>query len=101
MKKKISITDVAKETGLSVTTVSQILNGKGERFSEKSRKRVLAAKKALGYSPDFSARGLVGKRGNSIGVGDTRYHESLLREFCGQCRKGSHSTGTLSTNLFN
>ena len=68
MKKKISITDVAKETGLSVTTVSQILNGKGERFSEKSRKRVLAAKKALGYEPDFFARGLVGKRGNSIGV---------------------------------
>ena len=68
MKKKISITDVAKETGLSVTTVSQILNGKGARFSEKSRKRVLAAKKALGYEPDFFARGLVGKRGNSIGV---------------------------------
>ncbi|WKZ96481.1 LacI family transcriptional regulator [Lacticaseibacillus paracasei] len=68
MKKKISITDVAKETGLSVTTVSQILNGKGERFSEKSRKRVLAAKKALGYEPDFFALGLVGKRGNSIGV---------------------------------
>ncbi len=68
MKKKVSITDVAKETGLSVTTVSQILNGKGARFSEKSRKRVLAAKEALGYEPDLFARGLVGKRGNSIGV---------------------------------
>ena len=40
MKKKISITDVAKETGLSVTTVSQILNGKGERFSLDTRRRV-------------------------------------------------------------
>ena len=98
MKKKISITDVAKETGLSVTTVSQILNGKGERFSEKSRKRVLAAKKALGYEPDFFARGLVGKRGNSIGV---VIPDIMNPEFCGQCRKGSHSTGTLSTNLFN
>ena len=34
MKKKISITDVAKETGLSVTTVSQILNGKGNGLAK-------------------------------------------------------------------
>ena len=67
MKKKVSITDVAKETGLSVTTVSQILNGKGARFSEKSRKRVLAAKEALGYEPDLFARGLVASAATQSG----------------------------------
>ncbi|WP_143807713.1 helix-turn-helix domain-containing protein, partial [Oenococcus oeni] len=34
MNKKVTIKELAEKTGLSTTTVSQILNGKGSRFSE-------------------------------------------------------------------
>ena len=36
MNSKVTIKDLAEAAGVSVTTVSQILNGKGARFSEKS-----------------------------------------------------------------
>lgn len=68
MKKKVTIRDVAERAGISITTVSQILNNKGERFSEETKQRVLKARDALGYEPNYFARGLGGQSGNSIGV---------------------------------
>ncbi|MCT8192344.1 LacI family DNA-binding transcriptional regulator, partial [Pseudomonas monteilii] len=37
----MTIKQIAEMAGVSVTTVSQILNNKGSRFSEETRKRVL------------------------------------------------------------
>lgn len=67
-QRKSTIRDVAKQANTSVTTVSLILNGKGERFSAATKAKVLAAKESLGYHPDYYARGLIGQRMNSIGV---------------------------------
>ncbi|MFS1192884.1 LacI family DNA-binding transcriptional regulator, partial [Enterococcus lactis] len=39
---KLTIKEIADMAGVSVTTVSQILNNKGSRFSEKTRNKVLA-----------------------------------------------------------
>ncbi|WP_439819538.1 LacI family DNA-binding transcriptional regulator [Weissella paramesenteroides] len=39
MGSKTTIKDLANEAGVSITTVSLILNGKGEKFSEKTRKK--------------------------------------------------------------
>ncbi|MGO2917709.1 MAG: LacI family DNA-binding transcriptional regulator, partial [Leuconostoc falkenbergense] len=44
---KISIKDVAKKANVSITAVSQILNNKGERFSEETIKKVLQARDEL------------------------------------------------------
>lgn len=52
------ITDVARAAGVSTTTASHALNGKG-RVSDQTRNRVLRAAGDLGYSPDPAARALV------------------------------------------
>ncbi|AEV95669.1 Ribose operon transcriptional regulator, LacI family [Pediococcus claussenii ATCC BAA-344] len=68
MTKKITIREVAVQAGVSVTTVSQILNNKGKRFSAETRKKVRDAQNQLGYVPDFSAQNMVTKQSKTIGV---------------------------------
>jgi len=68
MTRKVSIKDLAEASGVSVTTVSQILNGKGDRFSDETKRRVTALQKSLGYVPDFNARNLIMKSARTIGV---------------------------------
>lgn len=59
-KPKINITDIAKKTGLSITTVSRVLNGKGEqyRISKESRQKILDAAKEMHYVPNLYAANL-------------------------------------------
>lgn len=68
MNKKITIRDLAREAGVSVTTVSQILNNKGERFSRDTQEKVLALRDKYKYVPDFNARNLILKSAKTIGV---------------------------------
>lgn len=68
MNKKVTIRDVAKKAGVSVTTVSQILNGKGQRFSKQTREHVLKLRDQLNYVPDFNARNLILHSSKTIGV---------------------------------
>lgn len=67
-KKKITIKDVAKQSGVSIATVSQILNGNEEKFSPKTVAKVLEAKAALNYEPDYFARRMIMKKSKTIGV---------------------------------
>lgn len=63
-----TIKDVAKYAGVSVATVSRVLNKKGP-LSEKSIQKVNEALVALDYYPNLLARALVsGKNNNTIGV---------------------------------
>lgn len=66
--KKVSIKDVAKEAGVSLTTVSHILNHKQERFSQATIDKVLTAKDKLGYIPNKNAQQLRGHTIKLIGV---------------------------------
>lgn len=60
MRKKISIGDIAKELGVSKTTVSFVINGKarGNHISENLEKKILDYIKEVGYQPNQFARGL-------------------------------------------
>lgn len=66
--KKITIKDVAKQSGVSIATVSQILNGNERKFSPKTVEKVLAAKADLNYEPDYFARRMIMKKSKTIGV---------------------------------
>lgn len=58
-RKQVGIRDVAAAAGVSVTTVSHVLNGTpNTRTSEETRARVKAAAADLGYTPNWLARGL-------------------------------------------
>jgi LacI family transcriptional regulator len=54
----ITVIDVAREAGVSRTTVSNVFTGRA-KFSEETRREVLAAAKKLGYKPNLAARSLI------------------------------------------
>ncbi len=62
-----TIKDVAERAGVSVTTVSRVLNNRGY-ISEATRKKVYKAMEELDYQPNEVARSLFRKRSNIIGL---------------------------------
>jgi len=73
----ITIKDVAKKAGVSITTVSFVLNKRPDvAISEAVRKRVWEAARVLDYHPSAMAAGLAGKRTRNIGV--VNYLDNLV-----------------------
>ncbi|MGJ8563690.1 MAG: LacI family DNA-binding transcriptional regulator [Alphaproteobacteria bacterium] len=64
---KSTISDVAKLAGVSIKTVSRVLNGE-PNVAEKTRVKVQAAAKDLNYSPSLAARGLAGSKSYLIAL---------------------------------
>jgi len=62
-----TIKDVAREVGLSVTTVSRALNNYDD-VAEATRRRVQAVADRLDYHPNAVARSLQGCRANTVGL---------------------------------
>ena len=66
-KRKATIVDVAKQAGVSVATVSRVVNA-NYPVKEETRKKVQAAIDALDYVPNVQARELNTQRSSTIGV---------------------------------
>ena len=64
---RATIFDVAEMAGVSIKTVSRVVN-KEPNVREKTREKVLAAVDKLGYRPNAAARGLSSKRSYVIGL---------------------------------
>ena len=66
----MTLRDVAQASGVSITTVSRILNGResGVPIRDETRQRVLAVAAEMGYKPNLLARGLRGSRSSLLGV---------------------------------
>ncbi len=62
-----TIYEVSELAGVSLATVSRVMN-KNARVSEKTRDKVLAAMKELGYRPNTIARSLASNRSDSVGI---------------------------------
>jgi LacI family transcriptional regulator len=64
---KATIRDVAREAGVSVATVSRVLNDSGP-VSEDARARILEIARRLRYAPNEAARTLISSRTCALGV---------------------------------
>ena len=63
----ITLKEIAEKCSVSITTVSNILNGKSN-VSEETKKRDLEVVKETGYRPNYMARGLRAAKTNSVGI---------------------------------
>lgn len=66
----VTISDIAKHVGVTIATVSKVLNNSpsGYTISDKTRKKVYAAVKELNYRPNYLSRALVGGKSKTIGL---------------------------------
>jgi DNA-binding LacI/PurR family transcriptional regulator len=64
---KVTIYDVAEKAGVSIATVSKVINNTG-RISEKTRKKVQEIMEQLHYEPSMVASALTSKRTGTIGL---------------------------------
>lgn len=70
MPQKVNIVDIAKKAGVSISTVSRVLNGKAEEFriSEKSQQKIRETAKKLNYVPNQFAANLKSGKSNTIAL---------------------------------
>ena len=64
----VTIKDIAKKCGISITTVSLVLNHKGEHISKETKNKIYKAVEELNYQPNQVAVSMVTKRTNTIGL---------------------------------
>ncbi|HBX21444.1 MAG TPA: LacI family transcriptional regulator, partial [Porphyromonadaceae bacterium] len=60
MQHKINIVDIAQKAGLSITTVSRVLNGQADKYriSKKTQEKIQFIANELNYVPNEFARNL-------------------------------------------
>jgi len=79
--------DVADRVGVSIKTVSNVINGHQARVSESTRIRVLETIEELGYRPHAAAQGLRTRRSHCIGfISD----QVAFTPYAGAIIKGAH-----------
>ena len=67
MVKRTTLRDIADATGVSIATVSNVINGIN-KVSEENRQLILKAMKDLDYQPNLVARSLCKNRSDMIGL---------------------------------
>ncbi len=83
LRRPVVMADVASRVGVSVMTVSRVLNGHPSVRPE-TRRKVHAAMEELGYHPNMAARALVTGRSRNLGVVtlDTNLYGPATTLFC-------------------
>jgi len=66
-KHNITIEDIAAQAGVSISTVSRVINNTAP-VAEKTKKKVLDIIEAFGYKPNLFAQSLAGGQSKTIGV---------------------------------
>lgn len=67
--RKVTLKDIAKEVGVSVATVSYVLNGNSKQsISEETKDKIIQVANKLNYVPNLAARSLVMRKSGLVGV---------------------------------
>ncbi len=80
----VTLKDVASRAGVSIKTVSNVINGNNARVGAQTREQILAVIEELRYRPNATAKGLRTRRSHSIGfvtdeVATTPYAGSIIK----------------------
>jgi len=99
---KATIKDVAKIAGVSLATVSRVINNKTKgSMSEKTKQKVLRAIQQLDYTPDTRAQSLRGLKTGLIGVvipeASSSYYQELSHAIMNVCYKQGFGVLTCSS----
>lgn len=92
MRPMATMTDIAREAGVSLSTVSYALSGK-RTISASTRERIEAAIARLEYHPAASARALAKGRTSLLGVAVPRHEDvddHVIMEFVGSILEAAH-----------
>ncbi|WP_342567448.1 LacI family DNA-binding transcriptional regulator [Psychrobacillus sp. FSL K6-4046] len=101
MNQGVTAKDVAKLAGVSQSSVSRVYF-KGATVSQKTREKVLAAAKELGYRPNEFARSLITNRTKIIGLVmkgvQNPFYPQVLKQFTTAFKKLGYSILFVYTN---
>lgn len=93
-RQKLNIADIAEELGVSKTTVSRAISGKG-RISESTRARVQAYIEKHNYRPNLLARGLAQNKTYNLALVIPKQFSSLDLPFIRKCMRTICETAAL------
>lgn len=97
-----TIKDIASDTGLSITTISLVLNSKAENIPPRTKKRIFESVEKLGYRPNQIAVGLVKKRSYTVGliISDiqNQFFATLAKGAEDECRRHGWNMILCNTN---
>ena len=88
----MNIYDIAKLSGVSIATVSRVVNG-SPRVSEKTKQKVLAVIKESEYTPNVFARGLGLNSMKTIGILCPDISDQYMAEAVSHLEKRLHECG--------
>ena len=87
-----TIYEVSKAAGVSLATVSRVMNG-NSKVSERTRNKVLKAMDELGYRPNAIAQSLASNRTNSVGLLVSELHGSFFGDLMSTVEKELRADG--------
>lgn len=90
---KVTIKDIARECGVSISAVSLVLNNRESRISEETRRRVVDVAAKYNYRPNKLAVSLLKKSTSTLGIIIPDISNIFFAELCKGCETEARRSG--------